>query len=86
MRILLGNSRDAVLSVIESCSPLHIPVRDYLAAILPGTQRPSHPTRRDANIPLSSFRLRPHPGSMTAWAGHFALGAREAGIFAGPPT
>ncbi len=26
----------AILSVVESCRPLQIPVRDYLAAVLPG--------------------------------------------------
>jgi hypothetical protein len=36
----------AILSVVESCRRLKIPVRDYLAAILPGIEQPGSPCHR----------------------------------------
>ena len=44
----------AILSVIESCRRLHVPVREYLAAILPGL----------ADMPIQSVAER----TPTAWA------------------
>ena len=38
----------AILSAIESCRRLHIPVRDYLAAILPGLN--DRPLQRVAEL------------------------------------
>jgi transposase len=44
----------AILSIVETCRRLHLPIRDYLAAILPGL----------ADLPVSRVaELTP-----TAWA------------------
>jgi transposase len=32
----------AILSVIESCRPLDVPVKDYLLAVLPGMNQRKH--------------------------------------------
>jgi transposase len=43
----------AILSAIESCRRLHIPVRDYLAAILPGLN--DRPLQRVAELTSAAW-------------------------------
>ena len=49
----------AILSVVETCRRINIPVREYLAAVLPGLAEHAHPSPR----PTHPDRLGPHKTS-----------------------
>ena len=49
----------AILSIVETCRRLHVPIRQYLAAVLPGLGKPCQsklamsPDLLDSNVPES---------------------------------
>ena len=54
----------AIFSVVESCRRMKIPVREYLATILPGPQRSLHPQRRPTHAPSVGLQIiSPPPNS-----------------------
>ena len=74
----------AIRSVVESCRPLRIPVREYLNEILPGLANRSiqqiadlhRPHGPQDTIPLT-FKLAPSPSQPCVWRYAFSLTATD---------